>query len=157
MTELGEAARLASDYIEKLAADMGDSGWAISIWKAARPLLPEGKRSLAPGEIAAKGWRYRVLLFNAAGSCEADTMPGRELEDEPEEWSDTLPALAQGLRELAEGFHSGHLVEGLDRATLERAIVGLRVSQSRGGQWWNRPYSVDGQDWSAKIKVVRAS
>lgn len=155
-SELDEAARKASDYIEALAAEMGDAGWAVSIWKATRPLLPEARRG-APGEEIAKGWRYRVTLFNAAGSCEADTMPDRDLADEPEEWADTLPAMAAALLQMAVNFHAPHKVEGLDRVTLERAIVGLRVSKSRGGEWWNRPYTVDGVAWSAKVKVVRAS
>ncbi len=159
MTDLTEASAKAAEFIEALADELGDSGWAMSIWRGARELLPAGSRQLAPGEPAPNGWRYRVILFGPGGGAEADTNPDWPIDAEPVEQVASLPSLGEALQQVVAGFHEGHNIEGLDQATIASAIKGLRVSLSRNGGacWWNRAYTVDGVQWGAKVRVVRAN
>lgn len=161
--KLMEVARKAAEIIDALAtSELGDVGFASQIYKHAGALIYRAPRAARSGDVdqpgMAKSWAARVMLMDATGSVEADSMPDALPETEPDTVLPGLRAVGVWAREAAEAFHEGQKVEGLDDLTIDRSINSLRVSLSRnsGKCWWRLPYTVDGTAWTATVRVERA-
>lgn len=69
-----------------------------------------------------------------------------------------LPESAMALASIAATFHTGAAISGLDRATLMHRIKSLRPTLSRRGGTavWRVPYTVNEDNWDARVDVVNA-
>jgi hypothetical protein len=107
------------------------------------------------------GWLTRVMVFDSAGDLQADSMPDQDVNAIPDVFMKTLPETGAWVRATCYMFHAERREPqpvGLDDATLQRAILSLRVSLSRSGgvAWWRIPYTVDGVQWRVAVRVMRA-
>ena len=164
MNETQDAARKAAEYINKLGEELGDIGYAQTIWRAARTYIAHtgpGRPPEPPGEsMMAKSWRCRLMISDPRGDVVADSMEGESLEVPPDQPMPTLPALARWAAEAVNQYHSERgdpQPVGLDADTLRKAILALRVNLTRtGGEcWWRVPYTVGGESWRVMARVHR--
>ena len=104
-------------------------------------------------------WRIRVRLFKAATDkeCEADSDEGLDGRAPGETVVRGLANVAEHLGALANAFHEGQPVTGLDIETLTHRLKSLRPTLSRhgGDAVWRVPYSAGGIEWLARVDVVR--
>ena len=128
----------------------------IARWREASPQL----FTEHDGRVAS--WRVRVRLYRAdrADEPEADSDPDLPPDKPGATILPGLPAVAEHLATLAQGFHAG-AAAGLDNATLRHRLKGLRPTISRrgGDAVWRVPYRVavagSAQDWLARVDVER--
>lgn len=164
MTDIDKAAARIAEAIKAEAAEIGDSSYEKTIWKAAGFWLAANK----PGRPRdAEGvpikWACRLMLFDDNDDIAADSQPDQELEATPLELFTTLRNVGAWARAAAYDFHRDlrHPEPlGLDEATIDRRILTARVAMHRhkgGYAWWKLPYTVGGQQWHAHIRIGRVS
>lgn len=118
----------------------------------------------------ARPYRVRVRLYDLAKSKdipEADSDPELDAMEPGTEICAGLSGVAEYVVQLANNYHKGVGLPGMDRAALDKQIAGFRTTLSRneGKAQWRMPYdtlrtfSADPQHrpgWKARVDVVRA-
>ena len=138
-------AKWLTDLANRIASDDADRLRAI----AAGQTRTDTDARTTPRQIRIR--LYKVGVAEPMADSEPHLPPSQ-----PGTWVVAgLPATAFALAQLAAVYHQGATITGLDKATLDRSINGLRPTLSRrGGEaTWRVPYDVDGEPWMARIDV----
>lgn len=107
---------------------------------------------------SAPRWAARVRLYRSdSDDPVADSNPDLPPGEVGEDLYQTLPAVAEFLRDVAMEFHSGSKLEGLEMERLRHKLNTFRTTLARreGSGVWRVAYSVDAASWMARVDIAR--
>ena len=105
-------------------------------------------------------WRCRIRLYLGDSSePQADSDPDLEADAPGTVICAGLRGVADTVIQMAAAFHDAPTLAGLEPATLDAKIRGLRPTLSRrgGNAVWRLPYTVGDNPWLARVDLERVA